>query len=120
MKKNILRQKKPAPELLSGAETSSYAHLMKKSVEIGDAAANLPELVAEAANGEEIFLSKDGNNVVQLVPVLQPAQATLDLNQEGDQWLGYASHLLTDFNLEEWEEAHEEFKKMFRDYEDFK
>ena len=120
MNKNILKSKKPAPELLSGAETSSYAHLMKKSVDIGDAAASLPELVAEAANGEEIFLSKDGNNVVQLVPVIQPAQATLDLNQEGDQWLGYASHLLTDFNLEVWEEAHEEFKKMFRDYEDFK
>jgi len=120
MKKNILNQKKPAPKLLSSAEASSYAHLMKKSVEIGDAAANLPELVAEAANGEEIFLSKDGNNVVRLVPVLQPAHAFLDSNQEGDQWLGYAAQYLREFDWEEWEEAHEEFKKMFRDYEDFK
>jgi antitoxin (DNA-binding transcriptional repressor) of toxin-antitoxin stability system len=120
MKKNALKSTNSASELLSTVGSPSYAHPMKKSVDIGDAAASLPELVAEAANGEEIFLSKDGNNVVQLVPVIQPAQATLDLNQEGDQWLGYASHLLTDFNLEEWEEAHEEFKKMFRDYEDFK
>ena len=120
MNKNILKSKKPAPELLSGAETSSYAHLMKKSVDISEAATNLPELVAEAANGEEIFLSKEGNNVVQLVPVLQPAPASLDSNQEGDQWLGYAAKYLREFSWEEWEEADLEFKKMFRDYEDFK
>jgi antitoxin (DNA-binding transcriptional repressor) of toxin-antitoxin stability system len=120
MKKNILNQKKPAPKLLSAAETPSYARPMTKSVDLGEAAANLPRLVAEATGGEEVFLSKDGNNVVQLVPVNQPAHATLDFNQEGDQWLGYAAKYLREFNWEEWEEAHEEFKKMFRDYEDFK
>jgi hypothetical protein len=44
----------------------------------------------------------------------------LDSNQEGDQWLGYAAKYLREFSWEEWEEADLEFKKMFRDYEDFK
>jgi hypothetical protein len=37
-----------------------------------------------------------------------------------DRKLGFAADLLTDFSWEEWEASHEEFRKLFRDYEDFK
>ena len=116
MKKNILNQKKPAPKLLSAAETSSYAHLMTRSVDLSEAGANLPQLAQEVAAGEEIVVTHSGKSLMKLVPIdSEPSDS-----EPIDRKLGFAADLLTDFSWEEWEASHEEFRKLFRDYEDFK
>jgi antitoxin (DNA-binding transcriptional repressor) of toxin-antitoxin stability system len=116
MKKNILNQKKPAPKLLSAAETSSYAHLMTRSVDLSEAGANLPQLAQEVAAGEEIVVTHSGKSLMKLVPIDTESSDSEPI----DRKLGFAADLLTDFSWEEWEASHEEFRKLFRDYEDFK
>jgi antitoxin (DNA-binding transcriptional repressor) of toxin-antitoxin stability system len=116
MKKNILNQKKPAPKLLSAAETSSYAHLMTRSVDLSEAGANLPQLAQEVAAGEEIVVTHSGKSLMKLVPIDSESSDSEPI----DRKLGFAADLLTDFSWEEWEASHEEFRKLFRDYEDFK
>ena len=116
MNKNILKSKKLAPELLSGAETSSYAQVMIRSVDISEAGANLPQLAQEVAAGEEIIVTHSGKSLMKLVPIdSEPSDS-----EPIDRKLGFAADLLTDFSWEEWEASHEEFRKLFRDYEDFK
>ena len=116
MNKNILKSKKPAPELLSGAETSSYAHLMTRSVDLSEVGANLPQLAQEVAAGEEIVVTHSGKSLMKLVPIDSESSDSEPI----DRKLGFAADLLTDFSWEEWEASHEEFRKLFRDYEDFK
>jgi antitoxin (DNA-binding transcriptional repressor) of toxin-antitoxin stability system len=116
MKKNILNQKKPAPELLSGAETSSYAQVMTRSVDLSEAGANLPQLAQEVAAGEVIVVTHSGKSLMKLVPIGSESSDSEPI----DRKLGFAADLLTDFSWEEWEASHEEFRKLFRDYEDFK
>jgi antitoxin (DNA-binding transcriptional repressor) of toxin-antitoxin stability system len=116
IKKNILNQKKPAPKLLSAAETSSYAHLMTRSVDLSEAGANLPQLAQEVAAGEEIVVTHSGKSLMKLVPIDTESSDSEPI----DRKLGFAADLLTDFSWEEWEASHEEFRKLFRDYEDFK
>jgi len=116
MKKNILNQKKPAPKLLSDAETSSYAHLMTRSVDLSEAGANLPQLAQEVAAGEEIVVTHSGKSLMKLVPIDSESSDSEPI----DRKLGFAADLLTDFSWEEWEASHEEFRKLFREYEDFK
>ena len=116
MKKNILNQQKPAPKLLSAAETSSYAHLMTRSVDLSEAGANLPQLAQEVAAGEEIVVTHSGKSLMKLVPIDTESSDSEPI----DRKLGFAADLLTDFSWEEWEASHEEFRKLFRDYEDFK
>ena len=116
MKKNILNQKKPAPKLLSAAETSSYAHLMTRSVDLSEAGANLPQLAQEVAAGEEIVVTHSGKSLMKLVPIDTESSDSEPI----DRKLGFAADLLTDFSWDEWEASHEEFRKLFRDYEDFK
>jgi antitoxin (DNA-binding transcriptional repressor) of toxin-antitoxin stability system len=116
MKKNILNQKKPAPKLLSDAETSSYAHLMTRSVDLSEVGANLPQLAQEVAAGEEIVVTHSGKSLMKLVPIDSESSDSEPI----DRKLGFAADLLTDFSWEEWEASHEEFRKLFRDYEDFK
>ena len=116
MNKNTLKSKKLTPELLSGAETSSYAQVMTRSVDISEAGANLPQLAQEVAAGEEIVVTHSGKSLMKLVPI---DSEPLD-SEPIDRKLGFAADLLTDFSWEEWEASHEEFRKLFRDYEDFK
>jgi antitoxin (DNA-binding transcriptional repressor) of toxin-antitoxin stability system len=116
MKKNILNQKKPAPKLLSDAETSSYAHLMTRSVDLSEVGAKLPQLAQEVAAGEEIVVTHSGKSLMKLVPIDSESSDSEPI----DRKLGFAADLLTDFSWEEWEASHEEFRKLFRDYEDFK
>jgi antitoxin (DNA-binding transcriptional repressor) of toxin-antitoxin stability system len=116
MKKNILNQKKPAPKLLSDAETSSYAHLMTRSVDLSEVGANLPQLAQEVAAGEEIVVTHSGKSLMKLVPIDSESSDSEPI----DRKLGFAADLLTDFSWEEWEASHEEFRKLFREYEDFK
>lgn len=116
MNKHILKSNKLAPELLSGAETSSYAQVMTRSVDISEAGANLPQLAQEVAAGEEIVVTDSGKSLMKLVPIdSEPSDS-----EPIDRKLGFAADLLTDFSWEEWEASHEEFRKLFRDYEDFK
>jgi antitoxin (DNA-binding transcriptional repressor) of toxin-antitoxin stability system len=116
MKKNILNQKKPAPKLLSAVETSSYAQVMTRSVDLSEAGANLPQLAQEVAAGEEIVVTHSGKSLMKLVPIDSESSDSEPI----DRKLGFAADLLTDFSWEEWEASHEEFRKLFRDYEDFK
>jgi antitoxin (DNA-binding transcriptional repressor) of toxin-antitoxin stability system len=116
MNKNSLTQKKLSSELLSISNTQAYAQVMTRSVDISEAGANLPQLAQEVAAGEEIVVTHSGKSLMKLVPVdSEPSEA-----EPIDRKLGFAADLLTDFSWDEWEASHEEFRKLFRDYEDFK
>ena len=116
MNKNSLTQKKLSAELLSGPNAQAYAQVMTRSVDISEAGANLPQLAQEVAAGEEIVVTHSGKSIMKLVPMdSEPSES-----ERIDRKLGFAADLLTDFSWDEWEASHEEFRKLFRDYEDFK
>jgi antitoxin (DNA-binding transcriptional repressor) of toxin-antitoxin stability system len=89
---------------------------MARSVEIGEAETILPQLVKDSVAGEDIILSQDGKALVRFVPILTQAPDKKLINRN----LGFAAKYLTDFSWEEWEKSHEEFRKLFRNYQDFK
>jgi hypothetical protein len=56
---------------------------------------------------------------VKLVPLGSESLSAAEQYQ-GEQELGFAAKYLIDFDWDEWEASHEEFRKLFKDYEDFK
>ena len=119
MKSTANKIKSSPNNLLSSVSTESYAQTMKKTVDIVEAASSLPTLVSDALAGQDVILSKDGEGLVQLVPLVSEA---LNANEQyqGKQELGFAAKYLVDFDWDEWEASHEEFRRLFKDYEDFK
>jgi prevent-host-death family protein len=116
MNKKPVGAKESSTALLSPATSSSYAQTMARSVDIHDAGNTLPELAEAVLAGQEVILSKAGKQVIRLVPI-EPVRSDQVLT---NRKLGFAADLLTDFSWEEWEASHEEFRKLFRDYQDFK
>lgn len=84
---------------------------MSKTVNIHEAKTHFSKLAKEVEGGAEIIIARGGEPIMKLVP-LGPKK----MNRE----LGFAAKHLTDFSWEEWEASHEEFLKLFKDYEDFK
>ena len=119
MKSTANKIKSSPNNLLSSVSTESYAQTMKKTVDIVEAASSLPTLVSDALAGQDVILSKDGEGLVQLVPLVSEA---LNANEQyqGKQELGFAAKYLVDFDWDEWEASHEEVRRLFKDYEDFK
>lgn len=105
--------------VLSSVSTESYAQTMKKTVDIVEAASSLPTLVSDALAGQDVILSKDGEGLVQLVPLVSESLNPHE-HYQGKQELGFAAKYLIDFDWNEWEASHEEFRRLFKDYEDFK
>jgi prevent-host-death family protein len=116
MNKKPLSKTEFSGALLSLATSPSYAQTMTRTVNISEAKANLSKLADEVASGEEVIVSRAGKPVMKLVPIITVPTDRVQTNRK----LGFAADLLTDFSWEEWEASHDEFRKLFRDYQDFK
>lgn len=106
-------------KVLSAASAESYAQSMTKKVDISEAVSSLTTLVSDALAGQDVILSRDGEGLVKLVPLGSESLNATEQYQ-GEQELGFAAKYLIDFDWDEWEASHEEFRKLFKDYEDFK
>jgi antitoxin (DNA-binding transcriptional repressor) of toxin-antitoxin stability system len=109
----------PPIKVLSAASTESYAQSMAKKVDISEAVSSLATLVSDALSGQDVILSRDGEALVKLVPLSSESLSTSEQYQ-GEQELGFAAKYLIDFDWDDWEASHEEFRRLFKDYEDFK
>jgi antitoxin (DNA-binding transcriptional repressor) of toxin-antitoxin stability system len=106
-------------KVLSAASTESYAQSMTKKVDISEAVSSLHTLVSDALAGQDVILSSDGDGLVKLVPLSSESLRASE-HFQGEQELGFAAKHLIDFDWDEWEASHEEFRRLFKDYEDFK
>ena len=116
MDKKSLSDTESSTPLLSLETSSSYAQTMARSVDLSEAGKNFAALAEEVIAGHEVILSNAGKPVIRLVPIEPVPSGQVPT----DRKLGFAADLLTDFSWEEWEASHEEFRKLFRDYQDFK
>ena len=116
MNKNSLTHKILGPELLSTGKAKVYAQDMTRLVDIKDAGSSFTALADEVLAGQEVVFSQEGKPVLKLVLL----ESDSSDHTTTDRKLGFAADLLTDFSWDEWHASHDEFRKLFRDYEDFK
>jgi hypothetical protein len=113
MKKNVLKSKKPASELLSTVGSPSYAHIMTRSVDIYEAGSSFPKLADEALAGEEVIFSKDGNQVLKLVR-LEAADEPVESSEKKYLPPGAWAHYDPDFDFDAWDALDEDVRKLFK------
>ena len=52
---------------------------MSRTVDVGDAQAQLSNLIARAEEGEDVIITRDGVPVARIVPVVRPISETIAL-----------------------------------------
>jgi len=113
MNENSLTQKQLANGLLSIRTSASYAQTMVRLVEFNQGGVSLPELAQEVMSGQEVYLTKNGEPVMQLVRLdgreLNPKQ-----EEKMNRPLGAWAHYDSDFDFESWDALDEDVRKLFK------
>ena len=55
---------------------------MSRTVDVGDAQAQLSDLIARAEEGEDVVVTRDGVPVARIVPLARPISETISLMRQ--------------------------------------